>query len=291
MIRAAWRFLLALYKRTVYEDDCPGLAASMSFYALLSFLPFIILAVSISSFFLASSEAAFVRIQNLLMQALPVSTVSSLELLHTTVAKKTVFGIVGLVGLLWGSMRVFAVIEQAMGRIWAPGFRRRYWESRFVALVSVPLLSILLLLSVVLTGFTRVAKRTTIPYLDFSLSDIPGAAALLTMLLPVVISAILFLSLYYLVPKRWDHFRSALYGALLAAFLWEGAKLLFDYYIEHFSHLDTIYGSFASLAILFLWIYYSSFVVLLGAEFGAMLQRYKKKEPAPAPSHGNESSR
>lgn len=277
-----WTFLVTLYNKTVHQDDCPSLAAAISFYAILSFLPFVILAVSITSFFVASSETALTKIQALLAQSLPVSTVASLDVLSSTLAKKTVFGIVGLVGLIWGSMRVFAVLQHAMNRIWVPDSRRRYWESRFVALLSVPVLSIFLLLSIVLTGLIKVAKRTTIPLLNFSFSDLPGAATVLTMVLPVLISILLFLAIYYLIPKKWDHLRSAFYGALLAAILWEAAKLLFDYYIVRFSHLDTIYGSFTSLAILFLWVYYSSFITLLGAEFGALVQK-RKRSPTQAP--------
>lgn len=266
----------------MHEDDCPTLAASISFYAILSFLPFIILAVAISSFFVASSEAAFERIQAFLAQALPGSTASSLRLLSSTLAQKTVYGIIGLVGLLWGSMRVFSVLEHAMNRIWRPNSGRSYWESRFISLVSIPMMAVFLLVSITLTGFISVAKKTTIPFLDFSLIDLPGAAKIVTFLLPVVISTILFVSVYYLLPKKWNHFKSAFWGALLAGVLWEVAKLLFDYYITHFSNLQTVYGSFTSLAILFLWIYYSSFVVLLGAEFGSLLHKYKG-EPPPAP--------
>jgi len=282
LIRKLWRFIAELYQRIVSDDYCPTLAASISFYAILSFLPFVILAVSISSFFVESSEAAFTQIQNFLTQALPVSAISSLNLLSSTLAQKTIYGVVGLVGLLWGSMRVFAVLEESMNRIWRSPSPRSYWHSRFVSLISIPVMAVFLLLSISITGFISVAKRTTIPVLDFSLTDLPGAASALTLLIPVVISAVLFISIYYLLPKRWDHFKSALWGALLASILWEGAKLLFDYYIKNFSHLKTIYGSFTSLAILFLWVYYSSFVVLLGAEFGSLLQKYKEK-PSVAP--------
>ncbi|MCK4857310.1 MAG: YihY/virulence factor BrkB family protein [candidate division Zixibacteria bacterium] len=282
MIRGFWRFLTTLYHRTVRQDDCPTLAASISFYAILSFLPFIILAVSISSFFVASSEAAFARIQEFLVQALPVSTTAALNLVSSTVAQKAVYGIVGLIGLLWGSMRIFTILEQAMGRIWRAPAQRAFWESRMVSLISIPLMAVFLLASIAVTGLISVAKQSAIPILGLSLTELPGVTRLLTSLLPVFLSTMLFLSAYYLLPKRWDHLRNAFWGALLAGVLWETAKLLFDYYIKNFSHLQTIYGSFASLAIVFLWVYYSSFVVLLGAEFGSLLQEYKR-EPKTTP--------
>ena len=59
--------------------------------------------------------------------------------------------------------------------------------------------------------------------------------------------------------------------------LWETAKLLFDYYVRHFGQGLTVYGSFTSAILLFLWVYYSSFVFLLGAEFGSLLQAVRER--------------
>jgi membrane protein len=275
--RAYLRFVGALYNRAIAEDHCPTLAASVSFYAVLSSLPFLILAVSISSFFVESSSVTLNRIRDFLSSSLPVATESSLELLDSTIANKTIFGLVGLFGLIWGSMRIFSVLEEAMNRIWRPEQQRSYWESKFVSLIFVPIMGVFLFLSILLTGLISVAKRTTIPWLDFSLADLPGVAGLITLLAPVLVSTLLFLAVYYLLPKKWNHLRSAFWGAVIASVLWEIAKLLFDQYITNFSSLQTVYGSFASLAILFLWVYYSSFIVLLGAEIGSLLQKRKEE--------------
>jgi membrane protein len=273
--RKLWRFVKTLYVRTFEEDSCSSLAAAISFYAIVSFLPFVILAVSIASYFVASSAAATEQIQDFITNVMPGVTARAFDMMSGTLAQKTVFGVLGLVGLLWASMRIFAVLEASMNRIWRAPKHRSFWESRLVSLISIPLMAVFLLLSIGLTGVISVAKSTEIPGLGVSLADLPGAAATVTYLLPILISTLLFLSIYYLLPKRWDHFKSALWGALLAAVLWEVAKLLFDIYIRNFSHMRTIYGSFTSLAVLFLWVYYSAMVVLIGAEFGSLLKSKK----------------
>lgn len=284
MKQTIWRFVESFYTRTFVEDDCATLAASVSFYAILSFLPFVILAISITSFFVASSESATATIQKFIAGSLPGVTVKAFSMFSGTLAQKTVYGLVGLAGLMWSSMRIFSVLELSMNRIWRPKRKRSYWESRFISLVSIPLMAVFLLISISLTTVLSVAKKSTIPLLNFSISDLPGAAVILSYLIPVIVSTALFLSIYYLLPKKWDHFRFALVGALLAGSLWEVAKLLFDYYITNFSHLQTMYGSFTSLAILFLWVYYSSTLVLIGAEVGSLLEKMKKEPRKEAPS-------
>ncbi|MFH2054385.1 MAG: YihY/virulence factor BrkB family protein [bacterium] len=284
MKQTIWRFVVSLYNRTFVEDDCATLAASVSFYAILSFLPFVILAVSITSYFVASSGSATATIQEFITSSLPGVTLKAFDMFSGTLAQKTVYGLVGLAGLMWASMRIFSVLEIAMNRIWRPKRHRSYWESRFISLISIPAMAVFLLLSILLTTLLSVAKRTTIPLLDFSISDFPQVAVTLTYLLPIVLSTALFLLIYYFLPKKWDHFRYAFYGALVAGILWEVAKWLFDYYITHFSHMSTIYGSFTSLAILFLWVYYTSIIILLGAEVASLLESMKKEPPAGAPS-------
>jgi len=284
LIKSIWRFIVALYERTFVEDDCGTLAASVSFYAILSFLPFVILAISITSYFVASSESATATIQEFITSSLPGVTVQAFDMFSGTLAQKTVYGIVGLAGLMWASMRIFSVLEIAMNRIWRPQRRRSYWESRFISLISIPAMAVFLLLSIMVTTLLSISKRTTIPLLEFSVSDFPQVTVVLSYLVPIVISTALFLLIFYFMPKKWDHFRYALLGAFLSAVLWEVAKLAFDYYIAHFSHMRTIYGSFTSLAILFLWVYYTSIIVLLGAEVGSLVEKIKKEPPEGAPS-------
>ena len=69
----------------------------------------------------------------------------------------------------------------------------------------------------------------------------------------------------------------ALIGATIAAVLWEVAKWLFEYYVKSFGKELTVYGSFTSVALLCLWVYYSSFVFLFGAEVGSYLQEQKER--------------
>ena len=69
----------------------------------------------------------------------------------------------------------------------------------------------------------------------------------------------------------------ALAGALFAALLWEISKHLFDIYIKDYAGIEKIYGSFGTIVILLFWIYYSAFILLIGAEIGASLETLRKK--------------
>jgi membrane protein len=68
------------------------------------------------------------------------------------------------------------------------------------------------------------------------------------------------------------HFKTALQAALFASLLWEMAKQLFGWYVLHLGGFSILYGSLSTLAIFFLWIYYSSVILLLGGEVAFLLE-------------------
>jgi membrane protein len=271
------RFASVLLRRTFFTDRCPSLAAAISFYAILSFVPFLLLAASILSHFYSSSDRAAQDIIAFITENLPLSTSAAIELISAAVKGKTIFGIVGVVGLLWGSISIFLELEYDMNRIWRTVELRSAIRSALVALLCIPFMIVFLLISLSLTGLMSLAEQGEIPILHLPLIKLPLIGSMVSFVVPIIVSALLFAWIYYLLPSKWNHFKSALYGALLASILWEISKLLFDYYVSHVARFLTIYGSFTSVAIMFLWVYYSAFVVLLGAEFGALLYETRVK--------------
>ncbi len=80
--------------------------------------------------------------------------------------------------------------------------------------------------------------------------------------------------------KKRPKFKWVISGALLSAILWLLASWAFSFYIRNFSNFGEIYGSLSAIVILMLWLYLSSFIILLGAELNAELEHHAKMEPA-----------
>lgn len=279
MINSGWRLAVLIVRRTFSLDRTSSMAASISFFAILSFLPFMLLAASVMGHVLSSSETALNDVLAFIAQNFPGAAAASLETLKDTSDHETVYGFIAIIGLLWAGSKVFDVTEYAMNKLWRCRRGRSFWASKLVAFVSIPTMMIFVLVSILLTSVLRALQHGQIPFLQISIIEVPVIGALITFLAPVLISTMLFTLIYYLLPNRWGHLRSAFYGAVLAALLWEAAKLVFDYYVRNFGQSFTVYGSFTSAILLFLWVYYSAFVFLLGAEFGSLLQAVKERLP------------
>jgi membrane protein len=59
--------------------------------------------------------------------------------------------------------------------------------------------------------------------------------------------------------------------------MWELAKLLFDIYVKNYAHFERIYGSLGTPVVMLIWIYYSAFIILIGAEIGSNYEEVKRR--------------
>jgi membrane protein len=81
--------------------------------------------------------------------------------------------------------------------------------------------------------------------------------------------------IYKIIPNKKIHFKTALLAALFTGLLWEVSKQLFGWYVLHLGRFSVLYGSLSTLAIFFLWVYYSSVILLLGGEVAFLMEKKK----------------
>ena len=97
--------------------------------------------------------------------------------------------------------------------------------------------------------------------------------------LPFLFSLAGFTSIYVIVPNCPVRFIHGLYGGFVAAILFESAKLAFAYYLTHYNTYQLLYGAFATIPILFAWIYWVWLITLLGAEVSYAFSVHHQRRP------------
>jgi membrane protein len=118
-----------------------------------------------------------------------------------------------------------------------------------------------------LMGSSVVVSSYLIGLANFAEEYTPGLGTLMLKLVPSVMAILAFLILFMLVPNRRVQFKHALSGAILSTLLFELTKKGFSIYVTSFPSYELIYGALAVIPILFVWVYLSWIVVLIGAEF------------------------
>lgn len=262
---------------TFYRDNCSLMAAAISFYAILSVIPLFLVFMSISGFILHSSKQALEAVIVLLWRISPTSTVEVFKILTDLMQRKTVFGLIGLAGLTWTASHIFSAVENSMNIVWKVEKGRAYWHSKFLTLLLVPITVLIMLSSLAFTALYALAKNIELPLIGLKLSQAHWLSQLAVILLPLILGFIMFFLTYKIIPNRKIDAKAALIGALCASGMWEIAKFLFDVYIKRYGSFQKMYGSFGTIVVMLIWIYYSSFVVLIGAEIGSNYEETKRR--------------
>jgi membrane protein len=263
------------FLHTFHKDNCSLMAAGISFYALLSVIPLFLVFLSVAGFILHSSEQALATVIVLLMKTFPSSTTAVFKLLSHLIQRKAVFGLVGIAGLMWGASRIFSAVENAMNVVWKVKKGRTYWHSKFLSLLLVPIAVLIMLSSIAFTAFYTVARNLTIPLIHLKLSEATFASRIFAILFPLILGFILFFLIYKIIPNRKVKGKAALIGAVCSSVMWEAAKFFFDIYIKNYAHFEKIYGSLGTPVVMLIWIYYSAFIILIGAEIGSNYEEVK----------------
>ena len=243
------------------NHDVGQRAAGVAYYSIVSIFPLLLGLVAVFGFFLPS-----VNLQEELLKFvgnnIPGATNIIKENIAWIIRLRGVMSILSIVILFWGASALFSAISLAINRAWDINKYRHFIIRKASELGMVLVTGILFLLSLGSSAFITIMRGA----LNNPANDLTIIYTSSTMVGFLLMFAI-FLLLYKFVPNTKTHWRHIWPGALLAAALFELARTLFIFYLEHFANYQLIYGSITSIIVLLVWIYYSAFIMILGAEF------------------------
>ena len=243
------------------NHDAGQRAAGVAYYAIISIFPLLLGLIAVFGFFLPS-----VNLQNAILNFvgdnIPGATNILKENISGIIRLRGVMSILSIVILFWGASALFGSISLAINRAWNINKNRHFFIRKASEIGMVFGTGMLFLLSL--------GTSTFITFLGSAL-NLPGRNAAVVYLGAKLIAFLLmlaiFLLLYKFVPNTKTHWHDIWAGAVLAAVFFEIARTLFIFYLEHFANYQLIYGTISSFVILLVWIYYSAFILILGAEF------------------------
>jgi membrane protein len=273
--------------RSAYEEfsrDNGGLmAAAISFYVLLSVVPTLLVAIAVAGYVLGSSHEGMRYVLDFTNRLLPTSSKLIADLLDQVVKARGTIGGVGLLSLVWSSLQGMVTLESAINLAW--GTRPRNWlASRLFSLAMLVVVGVLFLTTVAITS-----AQTALSELEaFGWMAESWPTAVSGMLLSLFVSTVMFAVIYRYFPTHGSRWRAAMEAGVLVAVVWELIKLAYAWYVTKVAHFDTVYGPLGSLVGLVLWVYYSCFLLVFGAEVAWLRSEVVRPEDArrlgrPAP--------
>jgi membrane protein len=273
--KSSWKYV---FKRTLSEfstDQCTDIAASLTYYAVLSLFPMLIALVSLLGVFGQGRQSA----DTLLTILASVAPGDALDVISGPIeqfstAPSAGFALVaGIAVAIWSASGYVGAFSRAMNRIYEIDEGRSFLTLKptqlLVTVISIALLLVAVLI-VAISGPITDAVGAALGLgqtvqLVWSIAKWPVLAATVVLLIAV---------LYYFTPNvRQPKFRWLSLGALVALVAIVVASLGFGFYVATFSNYAKTYGSLAGIVIFLLWLWLTNLALLFGAEFDAELER------------------
>jgi len=273
--RAAWRGVVEFYK-----SDNLTFAASIAYYTLLSFFPFIFLVFSIlSKVAVGQGGDAAVRIVE---QALP----SRFEFVSTQMKELAQapfeFGLASTLLTLWASMGVFGAVTSAVNHAWGVEKPLGYFKHKLVSFVMLLAAGFLLAMALLLAGAVEVVQAT---WFSSVVDRYPWLAAFQWFVYRNALTPVFILVvglIFYFAPNAQVRLRDVWFGAILSGVLWRLAFAGFSWYLR--GARLSLHGSVGAVIGFLVWVYLSAVILLYGVEVTAAYARLRKHLPQQAPA-------
>jgi membrane protein len=267
------RYLPAVLKK-FNEDHGFFLSSGVTFSLLICLVPFILLLLSLLATYLYSDREVLNTLRRYIESAIPSLDPRIMRNILRIIHDRKIVGVLGIAGLVWTSTWVFSSLRTALNIIFQVNKGRSLLRGKAIDLAMILLAGIFLLLSMVFTsGITLIQGYRFNHYFDLR----PVFRFILKYLIPFAFTYWMFFLIYKIIPEKKIRYQTALQAALFTSLFWEAAKHLFGWYVSHLGRFSMVYGSLSTLAIFFLWVYYSSTILLLGGEVAFFFEREKEK--------------
>jgi membrane protein len=275
---AAWRGLV----RLVNGNDLTH-AASIAYYALLSFFPFLLLVISILGS-MTAAEADRLTVLTFVFRYFPTQVDFVTTQLDAFRQTRLQVGVAGALALIWASLGVFGAITSAVNEAWGVEKQRSFWRHRMVSFLMLVAGGGVMIVGLLLVSAVKVAQAS---WFGVLLTRFTWLQALQTLTLTYSATLLLVLAvglLYYFIPNAKTRFRDVWVGAVLTGLLWRLAFDGFSWYVRHNGQLTLIHGSIATVVVFLLWLYVCSVILIYGVEFTAAYARLRRRRPDAVPA-------
>lgn len=266
--KAFWQIL----KKSVTDfmgDDALKYSASLSYYTVFSITPVLVIIIGVVSIFYGREAVTgqiyhqFAGLMGERTAALIQDALRNIELSGQNV----VATVVGVLTLIVGATGVFAELQDSLNKIWnlkveAQRGWLKFLTNRLISFSMIVSLGFLLLVSLMLNATIDFLSARFFTHFE----SWAWIASTLNTVVVFSIITVLFAFIFKFLPDALIEWRDVWVGAMFTAVLFLLGKFLIGYYLST-SSVATVFGAAGSLALLLVWVYYSSAILFFGAGF------------------------
>ncbi|MFM7774675.1 MAG: YihY/virulence factor BrkB family protein [Candidatus Kapaibacterium sp.] len=260
------------------------LAAGISFNVALCVFPVLLVGVYVAGRFV-DVEVATAVLQKTLYDTLPATqstralVVSILDEIQTIRNTSSTAGFVGLIVLVWTSSALFSSLRTGLNAIFSIPTPKFFLVYKLKDLAFTIVIGLLILLSTFITPVISLFSSGIV-----STSAMFGAWSMSSLVAFIVSTGTAFLFFAVIlrfVPNKPQPMYIIVFASATSSVLWELARGIFTYYLNHIASFGRFYGTFSVLVAASLWMYYSALIILVSAEVAEYLYELRQDRSSP----------
>lgn len=250
------------------KNHTMAFAAALSYYFVLSLFPFLIFLSAVVAHLPLPNFLS--QVMGLMARVVPAASMVPLRnfMKDTILSRHGRLLTFGILFTIWSASSGFTALIEALNTAYHVSETRRYWKTRTLALGLTFSVGFLLVVALVLllVGPSLSAWLTETLGMGTLWPYVRWAVAIACTVLAVEL-------LYFVAPNVKHRFVSTLPGALIAVGGWIGLSYLLGIYFQDLSAFSKGYGSLGVALAFSIWLYWTGFVILIGAQFNSELMR------------------
>ena len=268
---AAWRALVEMY-----ESEDLTFAASISYYALLSLFPILLILISILGS-VAATDANRLAVMRFVLTYFPRQfdfIITQVDAFRQTPIR---LGVGGALALVWASLGVFNAISSAVNHAWGVEKKLNFWQHRLFSFLMLVVAGLLLMAALLLATAVQVVEARWFASYHWSSPQLTMLRGVSVRYATFLLPAFVFGLIYYFVPHVTDVLvKDVWLGALVTGLLWDACLKGFAWFVRDTSRWTYIHGNIATVVVFLLWIYVSATILLWGVEFTAAYAKMRR---------------
>lgn len=255
------------------EDLVSEYSAQCSYYTILSFIPFIILVLTMIQYTGVGPQALF----NAISKIIPSSMNEIILDIVQEVYSKSIGTIsISIIFTIWSAGKGLFALNKGLQSVYNTNNKESasYIYLRVKAIIETIMFIILIVLGLTLLVFGNSLIEIIQKYVG-GLENYNTISAIATQIGLILITFLIFLLLYKFMPKHKVSFKSQIYGAIFGAIALNIISIVFSKYLYIFKGFSITYGSLATLMLIMMWIYSCFYTVFFGAELNKLINNKK----------------
>lgn len=271
-----WKAVSAirLFAKKCKSDNISAYAAQSAFFVMLSFLPFLMLFVSLIKYTPVTKSMILTMVYQFMPDYISAFLVSIIDEIYA----KTV-GLISVTAIIavWSAAKGVQYLSNGLNAVYDIMETRNYLYLRFRAIFDTLIFLATVVLALVFLVFGNSIQEILVTYVPIA-AQFMEYVLYFRALIMLGIFALFFIVLYKALPNRKATLRSQLPGGILAAVSWIALSIGFSVYVDYFNGFS-MYGSLTTMVLVMLWLYFGMYILLICGEINNIYEdRWAEKQ-------------